>query len=75
MDRNGVSPRYLPSQEGLLYRIFIILIRANILRAVAHSGIFQGGSGVEDSPFLYHTPFDFVDFQEPNTVKNQILYK
>ncbi|PRD24526.1 UNVERIFIED_CONTAM: hypothetical protein NCL1_43497 [Trichonephila clavipes] len=24
----------------------------------------------QSSPFLYHAPFDFVDFQEQNTVKN-----
>ncbi|GFU23512.1 PC4 domain-containing protein [Trichonephila clavipes] len=36
----------------------------------AHTGIFLGGAGVESSPFLYHAPFDFVDFREQNIVKN-----
>ncbi|GFX78794.1 transposable element Tcb1 transposase [Trichonephila clavipes] len=39
---------------------------------VAHTGIFQGVSGVESSSFLYHVPFDFVDVREENAVKKLI---
>ncbi|GFT40363.1 retrovirus-related Pol polyprotein from transposon opus [Trichonephila clavipes] len=34
---------------------------------VRHSGAHRNFSGVESSPFLYHAPFDFVDFREQNT--------
>ncbi|GFV72875.1 putative transposable element [Trichonephila clavipes] len=35
---------------------------------VVHTGIFQsGGSRVESPPFLYHAPFDYVDFQKRKT--------
>ncbi|GFU57069.1 uncharacterized protein TNCV_1779351 [Trichonephila clavipes] len=46
------------------------------LQPVVHTGIFKGGgSGVESLPFLYHAPFDFVDFRESNTlwVQSEIL--
>ncbi|GFW33080.1 uncharacterized protein TNCV_2110101 [Trichonephila clavipes] len=34
-----------------------------------------GGSRVKSSPFLYHVPFDFVDFWEQNTAKKLLLNK
>ncbi|GFS79102.1 uncharacterized protein TNCV_4408271 [Trichonephila clavipes] len=41
-------------------------VRTRCCTPVAHTGIFQWGRG-GGSPFLYHAPFDFVDFREQSS--------
>ncbi|GFW28915.1 transposable element Tcb2 transposase [Trichonephila clavipes] len=48
-------------------------LRVRVSNISAHRNFSREGSRVENPPFLYHAPFDFVDFREQKNNSSQLV--